>query len=72
MNKVSKILVTLGVVLVFLVLFTVIVGVRGETGHKTPGILGLVVFAGMVGALKAIWKKNKNEGNENNNSILQK
>jgi phosphotransferase system glucose/maltose/N-acetylglucosamine-specific IIC component len=41
-------------------LFAAIVGIRGEAGHKTPGILGLVVFAGMVGALKAIWKKSKN------------
>jgi hypothetical protein len=72
MNKVSKILVTLGIVFIFFVLFAAIVGIRGEAGHKTPGILGLVVFAGMVGALKAIWKKNKSEGNENNNSILQK
>ena len=72
MNKVSKILVTLGVVLVFFVLFTVIVGVRGEAGYRTPGILGLAVFAGMVGALKAIWKKNKNEESGDNNSILQK
>ena len=73
MNKVSKILVTLGVVLVFFILFAAIVGIRGEAGHKTPGIFGLVVFAGMVGALKAIWKKNKSEENENNNnSILQK
>lgn len=72
MNKVSKILVTLGVVFIFFILFAAIVGIRGEAGHKTPGILGLVVFAGMIGALKAIWKKNKSEGNENNNSILQK
>ena len=72
MNKESKILVTLGIVFIFFVLFAAIVGIRGEAGHKTPGILGLVVFAGMVGALKAIWKKNKSEGNENNNSILQK
>ena len=72
MNKVSKILVTIGIVFIFLIMFGVIVGIRGEAGHRTPGILGLAVFAGMVGALKAIWKKNKNEGNENNNSILQK
>jgi hypothetical protein len=59
MSKVSKILVTLGVVLVFIILFAVIGAVRGEAGHRTPGILGLIVFAGMVGALRAIWKKTK-------------
>jgi hypothetical protein len=71
MNKVSKILVTLGVVFIFFILFAAIVGIRGEAGHKTPGILGLVVFAGMVGALKAIWKKPQKDDNENNDSILQ-
>lgn len=72
MSKVSKVLVTLGVVFVFFILFAAIVGIRGEAGHKTPGILGLIVFAGMVGALKAIWKKSKNEEDGKNNSILQK
>lgn len=71
MNKVSKILVTIGIVFIFLILFGVIVGIRGEAGHRTPGILGLAVFAGMVGALKAVWKKPKKDENENNNSILQ-
>ncbi len=71
MNKVSKILVTIGIVFIFFILFGAIVGIRGEAGHRTPGILGLAVFAGMVGALKAVWKKPKKDENENNNSILQ-
>ena len=72
MSKVSKILVTLGVVFVFFILFAGVVGIRGGAGHRTPGFLGLIVFAGMVGALKAIWKKSKTEEEGNNNSILQK
>jgi len=71
MNKVSKILVTIGIVFIFFILFGAIVGIRGEAGHRTPGIWGLAVFAGMVGALKTVWKKPKKEENENNNSILQ-
>ncbi len=72
MSKLSKIVVTLGVVFVFFIVFAAIVGFRSEAGFKTPGILGLIVFAGMVGALRAIWKKPKKEDNGNDNSILQK
>ena len=73
MNKLTKILVTIGVVFLFLVINTIIVGVREEAGHKTPGFLAVIVFAGMLGALKAIWKKPKNQDDNNDKtSILQK
>ena len=73
MSKLAKILVTIGVVFLFLVINTVIAGVRSEAGYKTPGFLGLIVFAGMLGALKAIWKKPKKENDDNDkSSILQK
>ena len=45
---------------------------RTEKIMFVSSVLGLAVFAGMVGALKAIWKKNKNEESGDNNSILQK
>ena len=75
MEKSTKIIVTIGVVFVFLILSAVITGVRTDSGHSTPGILGLIVFIGLIGALKAIWKKDKNANNGNddkNDSILQK
>lgn len=58
MKKTSKIIVTIVAIVLFIIIFAVIVGVRGEAGHSTPGMLGLIVFAGLIGALKAIWKKN--------------
>jgi hypothetical protein len=75
MSKLAKILVTIGVVFLFLVINTVITGVRSEAGYKTPGFLAVIVFVGMIGALKAIWKKPKNEDDNKDNdntSILQK
>lgn len=69
MSKLSKIIVTILVVVVFLALFAVIGGMSHDAGSKTPGILGLVVLAGAIGAIRAIWKK---ENNNNDNSILQK
>ncbi len=72
MSKLAKVFVTIIVVLLFIVIFAAISGIRSETGHHTPGIFGLVVFAALIGALRAIWKKStKNDENENN-SMLQK
>ena len=61
MSKASKIIVTIIVVVVFIVLDVIIVGTRSDAGYSTPGPLGLIVFLGMIGAIRAIWKKEKNE-----------
>ena len=72
MNKLSKMLVTIGVFFVFIILFGAIVGSRSDSGQSTPGILGLIVFAALVGALRAIWKTPKDKNDNDQNSILQK
>lgn len=73
MGKTVKILVTLGVIIVFFLIFSAIIG---TSNNETPGFLGLIFFAGLIGALTAIWKKPKksdnNDDGTNNNSILQK
>lgn len=71
MSQLSKILVTIGVVLLFIVIFGAISASRSAAG-RTPGILGLIVFGALIGALRAIWKKPKDEGDKDNTSILQK
>ena len=71
MGKSVKILVTVGVVFLFFIVYGAIVGIMKDAG-RTPGILGLIVFGALIGALRAIWKKPKNEEHNNNNSILQK
>lgn len=60
MSGIAKTLVTVGVVVLAIILFAAVVGVRDESGHNTPGILGLIVFAGAFGAIKAIWKRIRN------------
>ena len=57
MKKVSKIIITIIAIVIFIFLYAVVIVIRGETGHSTPGILGLIIFAGLIGALKAVWKK---------------
>ena len=71
MSKSAKILVTIGVVFLFIIVFGVIAGAMSNAG-RTPGILGLIVFGGLIGALRAIWKKPKGKEDNNNTSILQK
>lgn len=72
MSKLSKIVVTIVVVLLFLIIHTVIVGIRSDAGYKTPGFLDVIVFLAAVGALTAIWKKPKNKDGDDNSSVLQK
>lgn len=61
MDKLGKVIVTIVVVVLFFVVFAVIVGVREDNGAHTPGIIGLAAFAGLIAALRAIWKKDDND-----------
>ena len=73
MNKIAKIIVTIGILLVFFLLFGAVVGSQSATGQNTPGPLGLILFAALVFSIRAIWKSGKNENNDkDNSSILQK
>lgn len=71
MSQLSKILVTVGVVFLFFIIFGAIAGSMSDAG-RTHGILGLIVFGALIGALRAIWKKPKNDDNNDDTSILQK
>ena len=71
MSQLSKVLVTIGVVVLFIVVYGAIIGAMSDAG-RTPGILGLIVFGALIGALKSIWKKPKNEDSNDNTSVLQK
>ena len=57
MNKLSKVLVTIGIIFVFIVLFAIIVGVRGDEGKAGPGMLGTIIGIAAIGGIAAIWKK---------------
>lgn len=75
MSKFTKTVVTIGVCFLFYILFTVTIITRESSGRNTPGILGIILFVGLIGAIRAIWKKRDNDSDNNNNdntSILQK
>lgn len=57
MSKTAKVLSTIVVVVVFIILFAVLVGVREYEGHSTPGIIGTILLIGAIAGIRAIWKK---------------
>lgn len=72
MSKLSKILTTIGVVFLFIIISGAIGGAMSDAG-RTPGILGLVVLGALIGALRAIWKKDKSKNDKDDDtSVLQK
>lgn len=71
MSKTAKILVTIVIVFVFAIVF----GSLSAANHgKSPGILGLILFLGLIGAIKAMWKSKSNDDSDDNDnsSVLQK
>lgn len=72
MSKFAKILVTIGIVFIFFIFFSIIVGTAEASGQKTPGFLGLILFAAVIGAIRLVWKNDKNTGNDNKGGMLQK
>lgn len=71
MSKSAKTIVTIVVVIVFLYIFSIV----GNSGMESAGVIAIALVAALIGALRAIWKKNrsdkKNDDN-GNDSILQK
>lgn len=74
MSKAGKIAATLVVLLVFIILFSIVVGVRTDAGGSTPGFIGLILFVAVVFGIRAIWKSEKKEDkkDDDSSSILQK
>ena len=72
MSKFAKILVTLGVILIFYLLFALIIVAGGNSDNSTPGILGLILLSTLLSAICAIWRNDKKNGKEEDNSMLQK
>ena len=70
MNKAAKVLVTIGAIFIYILIATPILGALNESGASS-GLVGLVLLVALIGAIRAIWKKPK-DGGDNNSSMLQK
>ncbi|MBO6117886.1 MAG: hypothetical protein J6P44_05000 [Bacteroidales bacterium] len=66
MKKSAKILVTTGIIIVWIILFAVIVGVRQSNGFHTPGFIATILFIATIAAVRAVWKKDKGDKNKQN------
>lgn len=58
MSTFTKVIVTIGILVVFWFFFVLIVYNQKINGNSTPGLLGLIIFSGFIAAMKAVWKKN--------------
>ena len=63
MEKSTKIILTVVIIVVFIILSAVVTGIRSDSRAATPGIFGIILFAALIGGLSAVWKKDKNGDN---------
>lgn len=57
MSKLAKIIITIIIVVIAIVLTAVISGARNAAGYTTPGIFAIIVLAGAIGGIRAVWKQ---------------
>ena len=56
MTRTSKILATVGIVLVFM-FFSAALQAGSGPGGRPPGILGIILLVGLIAGIRAVWKK---------------
>lgn len=69
MSKLSRIIITIVTIFLFVILFAIAVGVKSDQG-KTVGIPGLILMFTLVGAMKVIWKKNTHSSDTHKGSKI--
>ena len=57
MKTVSKILITIVSIVIYIALCAVNFALRQESGHITPGMLPVILTFVLIAVLRAIWKK---------------
>ena len=55
MSNASKILVIIGVIVVWFIISIFNSAAMKSQGHSTPGIIGVLLLLGMIAAVRAIW-----------------
>ena len=70
MSKLAKILVTTGAIFIYIVVATIIIASIKEAGGS-PSFISLILLVALIGAIRAIWKKPKNDDEDKNTPVLQ-
>jgi F0F1-type ATP synthase assembly protein I len=71
MSKGSKVLVTTGIIIGFLFFFALLTANQKGNGDSTPGVLGIILFLGMIAGIREVWKK-PSDDKENDEHQLDK
>lgn len=71
MSKLAKILVTVGVVFLFFII-TIPITEGIKSSGSSPTFINLILLMGLIGGIKAIWKSEKKDNNDNDTPVLQK
>lgn len=69
MKTIVKIILT---IIVFIVGILVVGGIKSATGSEFSGVFRLVIGAGLMGGIYAIWKKDKKNTDGIDNTKLDK
>lgn len=63
MSKLSKVIVTLVIIAVYVVVNVLFFIASTQAGRShTPGLIGMILLLGMIAALRAVWKKDRDGG----------
>ena len=70
MSKLAKILVTVGAIFIYIVVATIIIASIKEAGGSSS-FISLLLLVALIGAIRAIWKKPKNDDEDKSTPVLQ-
>ena len=70
MSKMAKVLVTIGAIFIYIIIATPITAAMKESGSSS-GFIGLIMLIALIGAIRAIWKKPKDNNNDNSSMLQQ-
>lgn len=68
MSKTSKILATIGVIILFMILSAALQAGSGP-GGRNPGIIGIIFMVGLIAGIRAIWKNPNPTPNAENTDL---
>lgn len=65
MKKTSKIIITAISIIAFFLISIFLSALARANGHSSTGLLGIILLLCLIGALRAIWKKDNRATNNN-------
>ncbi|MDM1346508.1 hypothetical protein [Myroides marinus] len=70
MSRVSKVIVTVVIIFVWILITGLLTAANGGNGRL--GIIGFILAFGVIAAIRSVWKKEKNNHDDNDHQQLDK